>query len=219
MALIPVPTIALFALMSRLGKMPRINPWKMAITAAYFIVATILDLPSEWILGGACLGGGIFLAFLPTKMISPKWKYPILARLTMITSGALLGCISAAPQLFFKDQVTLGEANTTFTQLGRTATIPRGDLEVDAMKGPHHFWSGRPWMSWTFFSGEGKTRQLGPDFTGFMLYWGPHGLIRGDDLARHVARWAHVTPRLGVMTSSSFVYQPLPGWDRSSRAE
>jgi hypothetical protein len=61
---------------------------------------------------------------------------------------------------------------------------------VDTSKGAHQFWNVHDWHTWTSFSGD----NLGPDIAGFALYWGPHGLVRGDTLGERLANWAGVKP-------------------------
>jgi len=70
----------------------------------------------------------------------------------------------------------------------------------------------RQWGSWTSFSGTGSKSEMGPMFAGFDIYWGPQGLIRGDDLAVHFAHWAGVVPMVQSGDKYPYKMTPLPGF-------
>ncbi|AIE83711.1 hypothetical protein OP10G_0343 [Fimbriimonas ginsengisoli Gsoil 348] len=132
-------------------------------------------------IGGACL----FASFLPFILRDPESIFGRIAlALFFFAVGALFVALPAG-----RNRIVLGESQVNFTYLGRTETAPRQGLIVH--KTPPHKWIDvRPWSSWTSFSGGNP----GPSLAGYDVFWGPHGLIRGDDLGEHLARWAGTEP-------------------------
>ena len=54
------------------------------------------------------------------------------------------------------------------------------------------WWLPTPWSDWQMSPGEVDNPSMG----GSGIYWGPNGLIKGDDLGRYIAKWAGTTPQV-----------------------
>ena len=73
-------------------------------------------------------------------------------------------------------------------QAPRLGLVVQADAEhVSPELRPSYFWH---------LSTRGVVQEQihSPRIDGSAYYWGPHGLIRGDDLGKHVAAWAGTTP-------------------------
>ncbi len=92
----------------------------------------------------------------------------------------------------FDETMVLADDHVKYEWLGEAQRVPREGLRVDATGGPRGWYTLRDWWSWTSFA---SNDELGPHIAGSDLYWGPHGMIRGDDLGRRLAEWAGTEPR------------------------
>jgi hypothetical protein len=92
----------------------------------------------------------------------------------------------------FDSSVTLRGDSVQFTEFGEMRTVAREGLEVHATGSPRDWYSNRAWWSWTSYAAGD---QLGPHVMGSEMYWGPDGMIRGDELGRRLAKWAGTEPK------------------------
>jgi len=203
-AIIPVPAVLLTLWMRRKYKSPPLNLWKSLIVVAYFFGCTMAGIPMEWTIAGA------FFAATLIILISFRTKMPRLwMSLTLSAMFAFCGLMLLFMQpAILRERMTLSDSEVSFSHFGESSTVPRSGLRIDTT-GPTHAWfETRPSSIWNSMS----DRQEGPRFLGSSIFWGPHGLIRGDDLALHFARWAGVTPNLMTRHGKTFSQEPLPGF-------
>jgi hypothetical protein len=158
------------------------------VIVAYFFIASVIGIPMTWIIGGACLAGATYIVI---------WKGPLGSLKVRLGLAATYLLLCGAFWILGKSGVTtrvvLNDSSVSSDFLGRTSSVSRQNLRFTVIRRSPWF-NIRPWGSWTSFSGNGKTEKLGPSFAGFDVFWGPHGLIRGDDLGAHMAKWAGVVP-------------------------
>jgi len=187
-AFMPVPALIVYWLKTR--KLPNRTAfgWKQAAIIAYFFVAAVIGIPMTWIIAGACLGGAVVIL----TMQKPMGKLPV----RIVCACAYVVLAGAFWQLGMQvsgDAIELKSDGVIYVWLGETLQIPRHALRVNVIRQAPWF-NIRPYGSWTTLYKQAGLLRTGPSFAGFNIYWGPHGLIRGDDLAMHFAKWAGVTP-------------------------
>ena len=186
-ALMPVPALAVLLAKGRRTSTLLRQKWTYLAIVAAFLVSSLIGLPSEWIYAGACLVMAVYLALMSRAKI-PESKL----RWTLACFFVGIGVVFAGmTPIGFPQTIVLTEQSATENWSLDTTTAARKGMTV-TMTGLHRPWFNiRPWASWSFESGQ----SLSPGIAGFDLFWGPHGLIRGDDLGKHVADWAGVTPK------------------------
>jgi hypothetical protein len=148
----------------------------------------LVNLPMEWLYGGALIGGGlgVFLSKVPDLHRPFRWGFAAMC----IAMGA---CFVFMATAIGPDRIVLTESTATYSSATTKSTVPREGLRVHALRGSRGWWKVfniRDWYSWSSFS----SNDLGPDVAGFDQYWGPHGLVRGDQLGKHLADWAGTQP-------------------------
>ncbi len=73
-------------------------------------------------------------------------------------------------------------------------SAPRSNLLADLTISPGDwFMSPKPWTQWHFQTGS-STTENGIYVDGNQWYWGSHGLVTGDQVAKRIATWAGVAP-------------------------
>ena len=208
-AAMPLPAILLSGFMrKRMGQKPAFG-WKPWVFVVYAFLAAVGGLPQEWIFAGACWMGGLGILLFPTPTIPPIMRYGF------FLCFGLLGIPFLLMSRIRNDQLTLNDDSATYRWLGRTNTVPRSGLRISVILNDQKFMIRR-WGSWT--SRLGKDSVLGPSIVGFDYYWGPHGLIRGDDLAANFARWAGVVPTIQTEKDGKAVFTPMAGYSNISNA-
>lgn len=163
------------------------NSWlvsSFAIWASVWIPASlILRLPMFVQNMGLFGFAGICLIYLhPDKQ--PKRPVRVLFALTLCVAGASTAFI------FMNEKIDLSADSARYRYADKDESVPRNEMEVHALGGESRWFD--PWgtYSWTTYSGH----RLGPHIDGGTYYWGPSGLIRGDDLGRKLASWAGTKP-------------------------
>lgn len=179
--------------------------WPSILPVVYTLVCSLIGIPVEWIIAGGCVGVGVSCAFSKHEKATPALK--IVLALSFV--GAGFGWVWLGKATNFK--VMLSDSKVTFTEFSRPGSVARSGLRISVIQhdGGLHI---HPWGSWSSFSDRDQRSQLGPGFSGFEIYWGPHGLIRGDDLAVHFAHWAGVVPTVMTGMNPPYTEKPLPGF-------
>jgi hypothetical protein len=155
------------------------------LTIAYFAIAVFAGMPVMWIMAFAAAAGGIYIAGFERRIVSVPIRW-ILGAVLVAFAWPLLAIGQKGPG----KKIELGQDRVAFDYLGMSDSIRRSNLRIDVIhNGPEVM--ARPWGSWTL-RGDGS---LGLHIVGFWVYWGPNGLIRGDDLAAHIATWAGIKPK------------------------
>ncbi len=94
----------------------------------------------------------------------------------------------------------LGGNSADFSEDHQFRSFPRNQLRVEVIDWPASWWNPTPWSDWTSSPKRGFDRDELRDcptqisLTSLNWYLGPHGLVRGDTLGEHLARWTHATP-------------------------
>jgi hypothetical protein len=161
--------------------------WQYLFIVAWFFVCSLVGIPMEWIIAGAAIGGGIAYAGFPNRLV----KLPM--RVVGGTAFIGLGFAYAWVGMKQTNTIVLKDSEVSFTDVRGVKSVPREGLQVHRI----HQEQGaniHAWSSWSTYSRPQGKDELGPHIAGFDVYWGPHGLVRGDDLALHMARWAGVVP-------------------------
>jgi len=146
------------------------------------LLAIAINVPMEWYLGIMFVATGLYMVI--SKKLANRY-----ARFGLAAYMAVMGVIVILVPTRFSSQLVLDNQNVSFRNNRRTESLPRTGLEIHQGR-LSQILGLKPSSSWTTFSGD----NLGPDINGSMIYWGPNGLIRGEDVGRHFAAWAGVKP-------------------------
>jgi hypothetical protein len=193
-----VPTGALFAaspwllrgFAKRVGG--SINPmhWGICAWGVWQIVGSLLHVPQIAMSGSMPI-------FIALSMIAP-WpaesakKMPIWARGVFFLVLVALGWFTASIG-FGDSRVILRDQDGSFQKPSskRLRSLPRTGLEVDSAQSVT---DGQPYRGgalWTVMYHDSPfTIIWGKD-----LYWGPHGMVQGDQVGQRIATWANVKPK------------------------
>ena len=154
-----------------------------SLMMGFFLAAAIVDVPFEWVGGSMALFCGLSLIF----RISCTIRYRYVSSLAILALGAAMIYLGVRPE----NRIVMRANALDFYSSGAKETIPKSGLVIDERRTKS--WTdvrSKAW--WHTKSGQ----DYGPDINGSDLYWGPHGLIRGDDLGIRVAAWAGVKPEV-----------------------
>ena len=195
-AFMPLPAIiAVRVSMKARGAKVRV-PWQFIVVLVYFFVASIAAIPMEWILCGACVGAAVGLACTRSVPI------PLPARLLLPIAFAGIGYYYTTIPKVYPLTITLQDHQVEFKESHGSGVAPRAGLRIDYIQHSAEL-NIRPWASWSSET-RGPKMVRGANFAGFTMFWGPHGLIRGDDLGKHMAEWAGVKPQdIQILSSKS----------------
>lgn len=94
--------------------------------------------------------------------------------------------------------LVLDKNNVTWESSYRNGQVSREGLKVHATGGRNAWHNNHQWWSWTSFSDkktDNPIDHLGPSLIGFELYWGPDGMVTGDELGVRLAEWAGTEPK------------------------
>ena len=207
-AFMPVPAVIILLAARWKRKERPVFTWGLLAPVVWFFVCSMLGIPMEWILAGACMGGGLGLAVLPHLKVTLRQR--IVFAVVYIGLGVSFVVLGTARH----EKIVLTDSQVTVAESGGAESVPRQGLRIIVIQKKPWF-NIRGWGSWTSFSSAPRPHLLGPNFTGFDVYWGPSGLIRGDDLALRFAHWAEVVPK--VQSGDRYPYRetPLPGFTLS----
>jgi hypothetical protein len=185
-------TVAAYAVVSALMLLiPKVrrnrNLIKLDLSClVWLVLCLIVNLPISWAFAGLMI---IMMSWslVVSRAKTPRWSMVLGAMAAVGVAGGFIWTM----QSIGYERIVLEDTRVSFDQFGRSEEIQRDGLTVHATSGARGWWNTREWQSWTSF---GTHDRLGPDIAGFNLYWGPHGLIRGDDLGKRLAEWAHTKP-------------------------
>ncbi|HWA82172.1 MAG TPA: hypothetical protein VG820_01970 [Fimbriimonadaceae bacterium] len=174
---------------------------------AWYAISFAIGMPQEWILGGS-------LWVIALSSILPK-RGPLRAKKSQ--RFILLAClpiglaIAAIPVLVGGERIVLADHNATDSLASVTrASVARQGLVVhasyDSRDRAEFLFGGRSY-TWTSY---GADQSAGPDVTSQGEYWGPHGLVSGNELGRHLAAWAGATIQYRDYAKPAKVASRLP---------
>ena len=182
------------------------------------LIGSVLVIASKWakekkltltVFEGTAAVYGLALLFLPIPLLiafplmapvlvgaslfqgrgrvgGPRWsKFAMLAGALVVGVGAFF----FFKWMFGSTRFTLDEERVV-TYDPEPTVAPRVGLEVHALSSRWGGFMSNSW-SWTSF---GADDSLGPHLGGSDYYWGPSGMVRGDDAARRLAAWAGTEP-------------------------
>lgn len=148
-------------------------------------------IPMLWAIPGLSTIGAVAVFFMKHK----NMKNRVVVGVAGIAVSVALFFLM---QSMFTGFVVLGDENVTWDAwVDDSGHVPREGLSVHATGSPKRWYGNRQSWSWTTYSDSATTPSegLGPHLIGFELYWGPDGLVTGDELGVRLAEWAGVEPR------------------------
>ncbi|MCH7904404.1 MAG: hypothetical protein IH944_07530 [Armatimonadetes bacterium] len=148
-------------------------------------------IPMLWAIPGLSTIGAIAVFFMKHKNMKNRVGMGV-------TGIAVSVALFFIMQSMFTGVVVLGDENVTWDSwVDDSGHVPREGLRVHATGSPKRWYGNRQWWSWTIYSDSATTpsERLGPHLIGFELYWGPDGMVTGDELGVRLAEWAGVEPR------------------------
>jgi len=171
-------------------KVDRKKLYPMFVLAIWYVICGLLGLP-------------IVILFAVTFFIAPSaalLNKQIKTSQRIVTAAFLL--VIACFMCFMEgdERIVLADNEFRSTPTGFTklsgyhfdeATFPRNAVEVSAFTFPHSVWFGfGPQWGWDVDTHGMRTTY----FSGHDYFWGPHGLVRGDTLGKHIADWSGTKP-------------------------
>lgn len=158
------------------------------VVAAYGIALVLLPIPffvAFPLMAPVFVGGSVLQS--RGKVAGPMWsKYALVIGAVVVCVGGFFFLL----WMFGSTRFTLQSDKVVSYDAGDTMVAPRDGLEVHALSSRWRWLMGQSW-SWTTF---GSNHELGPHVSGSDYYWGPDGLVRGDDLGQRLAAWAGTEP-------------------------
>ena len=173
--------------------------WWQAGFAICILLASLADLPMEWIMGGFAFVAGLMMLKLPIKPNVPRY-FAVLLCVSMLADGAFSIAIGLHGGNAFgsrrRSRITLTDSSMRFEATGREPElVPRYGLKV-VLHPPEKSWDEIR-AHGLLFANFSRTSP-GTSFFGWIqgsnLYWGPHGLETGDQLGIRVAKWVRSSP-------------------------
>lgn len=160
---------------------PRQWRW-YALVFGYFISAAVLGLPFEWAVSSLALCGAISMIF--GKASIERYRHVKAFAMLMVCAASIY--LGLRPE----DRLVMRTNSLDFYSSGKKESTPRSGLGIDErrVKG----WEDIRSKAW-WHTRSGK--DYGPEINGSDLYWGPQGLMRGDDVGLKLAEWAYVKPQ------------------------
>ena len=144
-----------------------------------FLIAAFFNLPVAWLV--ALLFAVNIFGF--SFLLSRKPLF-VGSAISLVVVPTIL--LAFAPME--DERITLRSDHAEFTGW-RDGKIDRVGMRITrAVR--KRFLGSRPGSTWTSRAGD----EPGPHVTGFGWYWGPNGLIYGEDLGHRIAEWADTTP-------------------------
>lgn len=166
-------------------------PSTMLIMGLWDIVGGLTGMPVVMLfIGMFVIGlGGVFAKRDPKPTLAQK----------ISTGGVILGCAAMITAMEADERITLTHDSITSSATGlsssskyRNGSLPRVGLRIDATRFTDQAYPrARPWYSWDIDRGDMPPRIT---VSGASYYWGPHGIITGDQLGKRICNWAGVKP-------------------------
>jgi hypothetical protein len=197
-----VPVIIVVSGLRLIEKKSKALPWLIALIV-YFFGAAVIGVPMTWIYAGAFLGMGAVLLF--EKSLG-SWKIRLIFPAGLWAMAFVFIRIPAITD--HSRQIVLQNSQVEIVGDWGSSTAPRHGLRITCVGPTKPPWDIRPWIGWSLVTGSGHAAEGRHLFAGYEYFWGPRGLIRGDALGEHLAKWANVVPS----------YQ-LPAPDQASRTQ
>jgi hypothetical protein len=89
-----------------------------------------------------------------------------------------------------RDSVTLNDSDCTYRNYsGKDRSIPRNEIQVTEFKSMHLGKPAETRLSWMV---TGQKTMPGPDIFPGQLYYGPHGIVSGERVAKRIVAWANI---------------------------
>jgi hypothetical protein len=128
---------------------------------------------------------------LAAKSLRPEFTSRLLFALAYSGTGILL---FGMMQLVFPEQIVLRDESASYTSLNLTTTVPRVGLHIMVARPRFMPFVLHRKGSWAFSSED----VLGPIVDGWFVYWGPGGLIQGNEVGKRLVDWVETAPRRTV---------------------
>lgn len=167
--------------------------------ATYFIAMIVLRIPFS-----IAMGLGLFGIGIGTILWS---KAPKIQRSYFACAMCTMSLIFTASMIQLDDtRITLRDESIDSHFLDRNRSMPRSELRIVAIRrqdvldlGPRNLWflesiklrNDAPPLTDDEFEDR-----FTPPVSGSTVYWGPHGIIHGDDLGRRIAEYSGQEARM-----------------------
>lgn len=162
----------------------------VALTLLCFVSALfyVMAFPQLWLLGMLIMSSVALGRFFPDSKPRTKSRRLVLAAIGV--ASALL--ISFLPLFIGPEKITLSSGSVVWKPYYTSEEFRRTELKCTESAAEMRLFGYR--KSWTF-------SRLEPALGSFSLstqddYGGPHGLIRGADLAKRIIEWSGVKPEI-----------------------
>jgi hypothetical protein len=175
-----------------------LNPmqWWMVPWGLWMIVGSFLGLPQMMMTGAMPL-------FLALAMLVPgpkeySAKMPLLARAASFIVFLAMGWWTCRLE-FGRSVIVLGPVQGSFKLHAHSQ--PRLVSRSGLVTATHFVRGGKPDGSdtWDVMHKDWPYA----DFQGTEVFWGPHGMIRGDQVGQRIAAWAGVQPKVDTLDVDS----------------
>ena len=170
------------AVARRAGKPTNPTMWAVLGWGVWMIIGSLAGMPQGWMMIGMPLAYAVSMLF-PTTTI-PGW-YRLLAIPVFIFIAWCMAKIGTNRQT-----IVLGPNSGEYSEAWRSSpmTLTRDGLTVRALHNVDNDPPGR--YGWIVERNEA----LGLHFDSKDIFWGPHGMVKGNQLGNHIADWARVKP-------------------------
>ena len=160
--------------------------WAYVLVLSFGFSACLLTFPGNWFT--AFIWFGLFVGILLGVRQTNLFKVRLVASLFPLMLGTLYAT-KRQPSI----DITISDSKVTYYRNDRQITLPRSEIGVHSVP-QSSLLTIRKSSTWWF--GSTKKSELSSVMTinGSIVYRGPHGLISGDDLARQIVNWAHISP-------------------------
>jgi len=203
-----MPALLVNVAMRWFGKQRPVLGWWHGAILALWVPLAFSGIPDSWLMCVGILGVAAWCAFFwdpfPKAQLAKRHKsdvlekqLPIYAKLkpwvrggvALVTAvGAVLITVMQTNEL--RTAITFGPAGVSCSRFFGSSKAARAGLEVDVSTPEKSLFDIRPWRSWSSHNGMSD----GPFFASNDVFWGPHGLVRGDELGKRLCTWAGVQP-------------------------
>ena len=174
-------------LAKRIGKPMSPMAWSQIGWGLWMVFGSLAALPLSWMMIPMPLCFGIAMLF-PAKGIST------LQRLVMAPIFFALTWWFATMDIHHQ-KITLRSDRADVSETWRQSpqTLPRNGLEVRVLHDVKTDEPGR--YGWLVdLADHSRIGPMGIDFSSKDIFWGPQGMVKGNQLGNHIADWAGVKP-------------------------
>ena len=178
-------SLGLFWMNRKAGKPTTPSVWAMTAWGAWIVIGGLLGAPNVMV-----------MSFMPLTYAKatlmpgwPKKQMPLWGRSIYFLLFVGLSWFMVSSEVG-RDTVALNDSNCTYRNYShRDHSIPRDGIQVTEFKSMHLGKPAETRLSWMVM---GPNHMIGPDIFQEQLYYGPHGIVSGERVAKRIVSWANV---------------------------